>query len=300
MWILPVYDGITFANIRSSNKIAIVLGKFQDKYVISLGWSTVLTVHKQVLKDFKQTNWYFDSSGKLRLKHGRLKDLSEMFKNDTAQIIDTIIDMADSSSGQQSKAYGTSGDLYGILKYPISIDSKDIEYEVLYYIVGKQLGIPVVRAKIVVVAGRKCVISVFEYDKRKEEFITFYDYIDLEDISEYELLKRLDPDDLKKYSGYLVLDYIMNQGDRHLRNLGLVDGKLYPLYDNGRCLTMGIGESSRHRQAVLKNIKSWYNTNKYVKGIIDRYGKVRLPDNYIDEKQIMDCNYNELRRIING
>lgn len=45
----------------------------------------------------------------------------------------------------------------------------------------------------------------------------------------------------------LVVDYILAQQDKHMSNMALKNGYMYPLFDNGECLGIGtIGEFSKN------------------------------------------------------
>lgn len=100
---------------------------------------------------------------------------------------------------------------------------------------------------------------------------------------DFDLLYSLFGDDFKEdYLRFMIFDVITNQEDRHLSNLSILNGKLYPLYDNGRSLFNGRDYLIRdEKYALVKRlgptvVKTLINTEvKYAeifKAINDVYG----------------------------
>lgn len=290
---LDTLDGLTFE--KSGINTAALLGYYRDNYVITIDYTSIFYVSKQELLKYTPINYIISKNGTIRLKQGRLQNLEHIFRDDTFTISSMLFESCSSGVQRKVKGYDNKTRKVGIIKYPLANGSKDIEYEVLYSIIGEAVGIPVCPAKLGVCCGKPCVLSVFKY-KEAQSFMSIHKYMVSRSCwSLDEMLIRLN--DVETFIGYMLLDYVCEQEDRHSKNIAVCNEKLYPLYDNGKAFRIGtIGrDSQRYRLTVERNIKQWHNTYEYVRAWLMRFEDIILPLQYQKEQQIIRENVVELR-----
>lgn len=119
----------------------------------------------------------------------------------------------------------------GIKKKRLSPMHSDAEMEVVCYRLGVLLGMPVCRAEMM---GSDHVLSYFEYNIFIDRLVHVRHLIDMTAPNLHdELMRNFDNTWL---NNLMVFDFLTRQDDRHMSNLATLNGKLYPLYDNGRSL----------------------------------------------------------------
>jgi hypothetical protein len=211
------------------------LGKSIDRYVITFGTRDLFCVARDVLRKYSISNGRFDAAGHFRLYSGSLADLSGIFAKDTFDFIGLLLSNSSGSQGLRRKFTGRdirTGDI-GIVKFDLP---ERMLYECLYDTIGSRLGIRVCRASLGIYAGKPCVISCFEYNPYMDVVMSFKQRMKAVNRDLDALLQKLSIDDRHKFDKYMILDYILEQADRHMSNLALCNDGLYPLYDNGCCL----------------------------------------------------------------
>jgi len=151
-----------------------------------------------------------------------------------------------SSTGNNEKFLGRricDGKL-GVVKFPIIKSSLDCINEVVAYRLGLLFGIPVCKASREVFDGRACIISEYavapddvnrivslrravgEADRTKFNAIFNIDWI----------CSHISREAMQDYIRMILLDILMRQTDRHVKNIAFINNKMYPLFDNGRSL----------------------------------------------------------------
>jgi hypothetical protein len=229
---LPVqsYDTCEVLN----NNIVTVVGKERNNYVVCFGDNYVYSLNKEKLLRYKISNVKFRSDRKIVSTDGKLAYLEDLFKGLRVEFADNFESMQATSLGVTRKFFGKLKDDYCVVKYSKYESEKDLQNEVIYYRLSLLLGVKCCRARAIIYGGRVCAVSVFEYNKFKDVFKSFRQYGSLS--SAINALNDEDKDDFKRY---LILDYLCGQQDRHLSNLATVNGRLYPLFDNGDCFGLG-------------------------------------------------------------
>lgn len=295
---LPMIDGFTMAVVKNPGRCTII-GRDIDMIVISSGMRDITKIKESQVFKCQPVNLRIErrkGERTLVINEGKIPDLHRVFENNTFEVCEYLNNMLGSSGGMQRKYYGykKGTQTYGIIKYPLMRGSKDIEYEVLYKKVGDVLGVPVVRAIMGEYNKEKCVLSVFEYDKTSDNFITLYRYMRNNKLSVDDVIEQL-KDGKETYIKYMIMDYIMVQEDRHFRNIAICNNRLYPLYDNGRCLGNGvIGTISKgNRNLVERNIKEWSKEYPWVSQALGRIKDVE----YVIELETGDKNSKEYEMI---
>lgn len=129
----------------------------------------------------------------------------------------------------------------GMVKKSVSPDGYDNINEVLCYHLGKLFGVRVCEASTESYSGSNhWVISIYEYDISKDTITSCKNAFGVENFH-----KRFSMSSLKKMFGQeavddfgrmVIFDTITHQTDRHIRNFSFFNNRMYPLYDNGRCL----------------------------------------------------------------
>lgn len=291
---LSVLDGLTL--YKQDNDTCCLLGKFGQFYVVTLDCLNIQYLSKIDLLKHTPVNYSVTRDYRVVPKGFKMQDLSHLFANDT--FCATSFVSKTYSAGQQRKFFGydIQTGRHGVIKYPLCAGSKDITYEVVYFLIGKQLGLPVCEAKLGVCCGKSCVLSVYEYDTTDmwESFASYMTRYNL--LNEFEVAQKLNQFEL--FCCYLLLDYVCNQADRHSRNLAVCNNNIYPLYDNGRAFTNSIGHASNtYRMVLERNFKQWYNQYKRVSICFDKLKRLNAVQ-FWDEMQIIQQNVKRLEAIL--
>lgn len=146
------------------------------------------------------------------------------------------------SVGQNQKYYAKQNGKLGIVKKRLLGVTFDTESELAVDGIANLLGISVCPTTRV---SKDLTFSEFMYDPFKES-ITHVRHLVVGEIDYDEpLLPQLIsifPLNKQALLNMAILDCLTAQDDRHLSNLALKDGTLYPLYDNGRSLFWEFGD----------------------------------------------------------
>ena len=174
-----------------------------------------------------------------RSKTERLETaISDVFSSVFLQRIDLIGDSVDTPEGYNVKRYGVYNGKYGIYKQRINPLTTDVESEVMVYLLGVKLGVPVCPA---IKTDHDTIFSTFLFDFSKEYIVHFRRLFNGQrSDNEYQNLISVRPQYNDDIARMIILDFITRQDDRHLSNMAIkITGaaeSFYPLYDNGRCL----------------------------------------------------------------
>lgn len=293
---LEKIDGLTMEK-QGVNTCA-VLGTYNEQFVVTFDYNTIYHITKAELLNYVPTNYCITANRCVRLKRGKLQDLTHLFKQDDFVIINQTTEAY--SQGQQRKVVGRSksSGKVGVIKFPLYIGSRDIDYEWLYYYIGIQVGIPVCRVERGKVGNKSCILSAFEYTEL-DSFSSMLSYMQTHNIATIsEVAYMLNQVDLLYCC--LLMDYICVQEDRHLRNFAICNARLYPLFDNGRAFGNGVigRDSQQYRGVVERNFANWIKLYSNVKNVFKRFKALKLPANYSTEAKIVRKNIAVLEQLL--
>lgn len=245
--ILPKLDNL--ACILESNNIATVVGRDKRYYIVSFGDRYLYRLDRKSLVRYRVSNL----SSKGKLIDTNLPDLGTLFPDKQIDYLYGIEEYQKSSIGVAKKFYAMYNGRKCVVKFSKYSD-KELVYEQLYYKIGSLLGVPVCKCSCSIYRGRKCSISVVEYDS-DDVFMSIKSLGG--NLS--QIYGRLDKRECRRLDSALLLDYIMLQQDRHMSNIALVNKKFYPLFDNGECLGLGpIGFFSSNFRKYTESLNKEY------------------------------------------
>lgn len=128
----------------------------------------------------------------------------------------------------------------GIAKYPINRFSKDHIMECVVHDLSKLFSINCCKATLEIFNNKECVLSEFYEDGKFESCRYLLGSNNVEDFNEKFNIKFLEykvgPKAVDDFVRMIFLDLITMQVDRHISNFGFKNNRMYPLFDNGRCL----------------------------------------------------------------
>lgn len=260
------------------------------------------------------TNAYFSYKYKLIFGSNiELQDLSNIFPEQSFEYIGTVTGSQIGSVGMNEKFIGKQlgTDKLGVVKFPLQSSNgfTDCKNEVICYELGKLFGVPcceVIEGK---VNGRDCIMSVYEYNPYKEDIISFNKALiklGYTELNISALIEAYGEDFRKDYYRVVAFDYVTCQGDRHNSNLSILNGRVYPLFDNGNSLNFGISYNryEGNYKYILRTMPADVRSSLLNKGIT-RDDISEIFYNYYNEKEV-DCEnvittvYNRYTRVMGG
>lgn len=129
---------------------------------------------------------------------------------------------------------------FGCIKLGMKSDDLDNANEVLAFLVGSKLGFDVAESSYEIFDGRKCIISLYNYELCKEKIVQLKSLIGAQDFhskfSRKWVEATIGKEAWDKFIQMLMFDLIMHQTDRHINNIAFIGNTMYSLYDNGRSL----------------------------------------------------------------
>lgn len=275
-----------------SKGIATILGKVRNEYVVNFGTKQAYLMSKESIIKFgyKLSNIKITASGKFISKDGKLEDLSKLFPDTQLKFTNALTSEGKSSVGFADKFIGQYKGKKCIVKFSKpAYNNQDILNEFIYYKIATILKIPCCTTYLSEYFGRKCCISMYEYDTDNDIFISFRNT----GKSISEIYRSFNKEDRDTFDKIMILDYIVEQQDRHLSNIALVNGHMYPSYDNGECLGIVAqgyysAQFRNYVEANLKNrIKELINFEK-LKEVM------KLKELNANQKQIIRINIKNL------
>jgi hypothetical protein len=191
------------------------------------------------------TNIIICKNETIRLIRGTLpliKDKHKETSKNTVIKIGSLIQSTSGSVGVGKKFFGkrVSDNKFGCVKFEIFPNSLDINNEVLAYKLGKLLKFDVAEASFETYNSKRCIISIYNYNKQLEKITSLKSEIGTENFhnkfNKKWFIQNKSEKAWNKFIQMIMLDLIMHQTDRHISNIAFKDKDLYSLYDNGRAL----------------------------------------------------------------
>lgn len=253
---LPVMDGFS-CELVSGAKIT-VIGYCRSGYVCSFGLNDVFLLSKSQLLAFRAwTNVRVDKLNRVYVLDSGLPDLTSWFPDEKLRFSSFSTGGSTGSLGQARKFFALYDNHFGVCKRS-RVNDIELRYEVLYKRVADIWGIICCPAKMVRYANRDWVFSQYLYNPQTQIFQSFRQLG--EPVG--EIYNSLCRDDKLMFDKMMILDYCMEQSDRHVSNLALVDNRLYALYDNGACLGLEpIGHESFGLRRYVEQLPKNYIIN---------------------------------------
>lgn len=163
------------------------------------------------------------------------------FSNNTVIKIGEL-NNSNSSRGVAEKFLGKSksNNEIGVIKFPIHKYSYDCINELVVYDLCCLFGIRCCVASKEVYNGKECIMSHFYKDGN---FISCRKLINSNDLNKFNnlfnmkyLKDNVGDSAVSDFVKMIFIDYLTRQEDRHINNFGFIENRMYPLFDNGRCL----------------------------------------------------------------
>lgn len=285
--VLPEMDCFS-CDISNTRKICTVVGRCDsDKFVVSFGSRLLAVVLKRNIRN--ASNIKVCRDGRIVCIDGRFEDLSDMFPEKDLLFVRSMSVLEDSSDGMAEKFLASYKGNLCIAKFR-KVTDKELCYEKLYYDVGKTLGVSVCRCILSVYSGRMCSLSFLEYSPEYDSF-TSLKSLGMSVSDTYNILSNSDKMELDRQ---LVLDYLMSQQDRHMGNIALCNGAVYPMYDNGECLGLG---SVGYFSGMYRKYIERCNTG-YLRSLINFCDVRNLFKGYESEYSLFLNNWRRLWKIV--
>ena len=256
--VLPTLDyRINIDNQLNFYSFYTVVGKFinkKEKYyllvradnqILKLKENEVINLNRQG----KITN-IIQSDNYVKLKQGSIPMFTKERK-ETLRIEDTVIKIKDidelkelmtnTGVGKKFLGYRKKDNRVGMVKHSVSPNLYDNINEVMSYELGKLFDVPVCEASFETYKrNNHYVISIYEYNYETEKIESGKTKFGTDNFHSRFTIKNIEkfigPEAVIGFNKMVLFDLITNQTDRHISNFAFFKGKLYPLYDNGRCL----------------------------------------------------------------
>lgn len=256
---LPVQEYLN-CTVSNPNRICTVVGKSISRgtFFVCFGDNMVYEIDKSLLLCYNVSNAKLSRDRKVLLDGDINKvDLSNMFSSAIHFISEFKLSQK-SSLGIARKFFASYRGKDCVVKFSKG-NGQDLRNEIIYKRVADLLGVPCCDVYMEKYFGKDCVVSVYHYDKNKDIFMSFKST----GKQPVEIYNSLNPEEQNIFTKMVVLDYIMSQQDRHMSNIALCNGKMYPLFDNGECLGLGsIGPFSKSFRRIVKSGKILGDINK--------------------------------------
>lgn len=262
--ILPIQD---YLSCEVKGLYATIVGKNYKEYVCCFGDNMLYSLSKEQLSHYKLTNVKITKDNRLICRQGKMQDLSYLFPDKRIQFVRLSRELQNSSIGIAKKFYAKFNGKDCLIKFSKG-NENDLINEVLYYKVGKILNIRVCKAILTQYNGKNCIASIFEYDKKKDSYLSFKNT----NKTLGDIRNSFCESDKLEFDKALILDYLLSQQDRHLSNLAIVNGRFYPLFDNGECL--GLSPISYFSNRFRQYIERMDNVSKVLSITEQQYREI--------------------------
>lgn len=257
--ILPVQD---FAScITMTNNLCTVVGKDYStgNYIVCFGDNFLYSLDKESLYKYRLTNIKICKDNRFRCIDGKLEDLSYLFPDKKIEFLDEKSSIQESSLGVARKFVAKYNNKLCVVKFSKLRNNMDLINEIKYYKLAQILGVSCCKVHLSKYFGKMCCISEFRYNINKDVFNSFK----VLGGNPMKIYQNLSSKDKMKFDKLMVLDYIVEQQDRHMSNIALCNDKLYPSFDNGECLRVGsVGYFSSNFRTYVERLDS-----EYIKGL---------------------------------
>lgn len=264
---LSQYPIVKLPDITSRRTI-IVLGYITVSntryFVITFGNDRKFVVSKYFLMKNAQfaVNWRVVNDSIRYFKNIGIPDISRFFAKQSFEYTDMIISNHSGSIGVNEKYIGKhiATHKVGLIKFPsVQIgEFDDCTNELVCKDLADLFGVPCCEVIKGYSERRYCVMSVYNYNPKTECIKSMRTIMSEHGKAHFDIHTFLDCFGLStvlELIRVLTFDYITYQCDRHLSNLALLNGHIYPLYDNGRSLNLfHQTQSSRYWTQFLNGI----------------------------------------------
>ena len=274
----------------STLSTATVVGKDykNGNFIVCFGDNFLFSITKDNLLKYYLSNITVTKDGRFLCKDGKLNDLGYLFPDKNIQFIGNLKEIQVSSLGLARKFYARYKSNNCIVKFSKN-NGVDLDNELIYFRLAKILGVPCCNIIKSVYNNKDCCISYLHYNINKDCFISFKNTgLSLESIIlSLSNKSRIDLDKI------LLLDYLVNQQDRHMSNIALCNNEIYPTFDNGECFNIGsIGLYSQNFRVYVERL----NKN-YLKSLLSfDFNKIKSVLD-INRFNIFMINYNNLFKV---
>lgn len=209
--------------------------KSRDSFVVCFGDNFLYELYKPQLLQYRLSNGKVAVDGRVVCRDGALQDLGYLFPDSGVVFQKQFFMVQSTSLGVARKFFALYKGHPCIVKFSKRSDGMDLRNEVVYKEVCDKVGVRCCRVRLSEYNGKPCIISLYEYNPVKDVYCSFRQVG--RSVSEiYSGLSMVEKD---MFNRMMVVDYVLLQQDRHLSNIALLNGGMYPLFDNGECLGLG-------------------------------------------------------------
>lgn len=171
------------------------------------------------------------------------------------------------NSGVSTKFFGKrlSDGKFGMVKRQVQPNKYDNINECLCYYLGKLFGVNVCEASQEIYNGdNDWVIQIYQYEYGSNQVIQCKNAFGIDNFNKQFSIKairnRFGDTAVDDFNRMIIFDTITRQTDRHIRNFQFYKDRMYPLYDNGRCL---FWDKSELREINNIDLISQFYTNEH-------------------------------------
>lgn len=246
---LPKQDILSCSISRTTE--CTVIGKVYSRntYVVCFGDNIAYEVTRDELSRLTPSNIKVSLDGKFICVDGKLPDMSNMFKDSRIKFKSTMEEFQQSSLGISKKFHALYGNRCCVVKFS-KFNLQELDNEVVYKEVCDYLKVLCCDVVKTTYFARPCIVSIYEYKVGEDIFQSFKQLGG----SVPDIYNKLSVSDKQMFDRYMIVDYILAQQDRHMSNLATINGKLYPLYDNGECL--GLGSIGQYSNSFIRYVST--------------------------------------------
>lgn len=252
--VLPLQDYLSCE--ISSIDIVTVVGKNSkvNEYVVSFGDNFLYSISKKDLLSYTISNAKLSRNNRLLCKDGKLTELGDLFPDSNIRFKSHLQEVQASSLGLAKKFCGTYRDKSCIVKFS-KTNGVDLDNEIIYKKLADVLNVPCCNVIKSTYNNKVCCISFLHYNVNKDYFVSFKG----KKIQLSTIINSLSKKSRIDFDKILLLDYLVNQQDRHMSNIALCNNELYPAFDNGECFNIGsIGQFSQNYRTYIERLDRNY------------------------------------------
>lgn len=284
--VLPLQDYLN-CGILNIGEICTVVGKSKwGTYFVCFGDTMIYELKRDILLHYQVSNIKLSCDGKVLVLDKGLEDYSYLFPSRNINFIQLFFEYQKSSLGVAKKFFAKYNNKSCMVKFS-KIDGRDIDNELIYKQVADILNVPCCNVYKEKYFGKNCIVSVFEYKRGVDQFQSFKSL----NRPMEQIYNGLSQADKYKFDKMMILDFIMLQQDRHMSNIAVCNGHIYPLFDNGECLGVGtVGDFSNSFRRYVMHID-----RNYIRSLINIDNKVLIKLQNILNKDQMEIVITNLR-----
>lgn len=169
----------------------------------------------------------------------------------------------------------------GMAKVSVTSQGYDNINEVVCYELGKLFGVRACEASFETYNDDDYVISIYAYNYEKENIHTCLSVFGTDNFHKRFNMRNLEKmygrEVVDDFNRMVIFDLLVRQTDRHIGNFAFYKDRLYPLYDNGRCLFW-----DKKNLKTIDDLVTTFHMNQhgygwaYVDGVLGPYECKRL------------------------